>query len=758
MFLSKKTKIFLMMLIVLTLMSISSIHASDLDNLTIENDQITTTDNITRDNDAIHDENPPGTFDDLREDIGHLSSGGVFNVTRDYHFAGSKCDPDGENRGITISANNITIIGNGHTIDGDHQSAFFMVTGDNVKIYNLTFMNGQYHGKTIKMSVYKKDSTTDWVTYYYTNDVSPIDWVGNKGVIADCIFYGNVATNGAAITWEGNNGLITNSLFLSNYARGAGGAILVKGKNDTIKDSVFLNSTSQLSGEAIYLDPYQRDCNITGLFAKEIPFIDGKVTGIDVNYMNYELESIVADYKIDLFKMIYSSITNNYTHYYGENLVFFSGYNGTDFILNFARSFDEFDIIYGKSYHFTDVSNYNEIFRKALVEDYKYEVTYIKNMMVYNQKDYDKARTATDSVFKVDSFQNTIEEDLKSMSSYSPYKQLLVTFGGQYRFTSRETWNPSNSFNMIHINGNGSTIAIHSDYNDEFEWAHLENTKCIFSACNLKLQYFNMAVENIGCTCVFNNVTFANNRMDYWFKQDYGAAICNTGTCVCNNCTFTNNYCKNGGAIFSQGYLEINNCTFKGNYAYGHGDNIFNADNGIVKFNGVEIKSTKDYVYCDKSISKKDITVLSCLSAALAAGIGFTIGTIFGSPIIGIALGTIAGGIVGSITAGYICSRIYDVTFDRTNLCVCIIIACAVTGAAGGALGGYLTAIPDGWTPTYELYDADVCIASSASSDDISVCTECPAVQEYLNTEVPEDFAAEIRELIKNAPKAIPGA
>lgn len=225
MFLSMKKEIFLIILVVLTLMSMSSIHASDLENKTVENDQLITIDNIT-----VNDENPPGTFDDLREDINQLSPGDVFNITRDYHFNGSQCSPNGENRGIAISLNNITINGNGHTIDANHQSAFFVIKGDNVKIYNLTFVNGEFHGMATKMSVYTKDSTSDLVTYYYTNDASPIDWVGYGGVIANCIFYGNVATNGAAITWEGNGGLIRNTLFLNNYARGVGGAVVVKGK------------------------------------------------------------------------------------------------------------------------------------------------------------------------------------------------------------------------------------------------------------------------------------------------------------------------------------------------------------------------------------------------------------------------------------------------------------------------------------------------------------------------------------------------
>lgn len=58
MFFSRKTEIFLITLVVLTLMSMSGIHASDLGN-----DQAITADDTAGNN----DENPPGTFDDLRK-------------------------------------------------------------------------------------------------------------------------------------------------------------------------------------------------------------------------------------------------------------------------------------------------------------------------------------------------------------------------------------------------------------------------------------------------------------------------------------------------------------------------------------------------------------------------------------------------------------------------------------------------------------------------------------------------------------------
>ena len=749
---SKKTKIYLLIIVLLTLMSISEIHAIDFENTTEKNDQITVTDNITH-NDKNLNENTPGTFDELNKDITTLSPGDVYNITKDYQFTSCQSGNIGEHPGITISTNNITINGNGHIIDGNHQSALFKITGNDVKIFNLTLINGEYHGSTVKINAVTKNNPSGIITYYYTNDLSPVYWKGSNGLISNCVFYGNTAIDGGAITWDGRNGIINNSLFFNNTASGIGGAIYVTGKNNTIKNSIFINSSSQLSGEAIYIDRNQKNYNITGVFVNCKPFIDGKITNIDVDYLRYSVYSLISDKKVDLIKMLYSSIANNYTHYYCYNTIYFSGYNGTDFVLNFARNFDDIGIIYAKTYHFTDISNYNAVFNALLREEYKNELTYIKNMMVYNKKDYESAMKADDSVFKSESFVKTIEDDLKSMPSYSTYKELLITFAGQYTINSKATWKPSNKFDIISINGNGSKISVSTDDSDECKWVHIKDTKCQFIVSDLTIEGFNMAVENLGGICIFNNVLFNHNRMDYWFVQDYGASICNTGTCICNNCTFTNNYCKNGGAIFSQGYLEVNNCTFKNNKAYGHGNNICNADKGTVKVDGIKINGTQGLVYHAKSLSKKEITVLSVLTTCFAGAIGFTVGTLCGSPVLGLVVGGLAGAAVGACAAAYICSQIYDLNFDRTTLCAVLIVSCTLAGAAGGAFGGYLTQVPADIGAGLDMQSQVYLVSSEGSSSSAgevgSILSDSTDLISLDDFNINEEILEEILEIIK---------
>lgn len=54
---------------------------------------------------------------------------------------------------------------------------------------------------------------------FHLIDESPVSWYGDNGVIDNCIFSKNRATNGGAIDWKGYNGVIVNTWFLDNYAR-----------------------------------------------------------------------------------------------------------------------------------------------------------------------------------------------------------------------------------------------------------------------------------------------------------------------------------------------------------------------------------------------------------------------------------------------------------------------------------------------------------------------------------------------------------
>ena len=659
-----------------------------------------------------------GAFDELNRDISNLKPGDVYNIDKDYCFIGDASRP---NSGIVIDADNITINGNGHVVDGRHASSLFDVNGNNVRIYNLTFIDSQYHGETFRYYCGTQ-------VYEYIADISPINWIGDNGHISDCVFSGNAALNGGAISWYGNNGIVDNVKFINNTARGVGGAIYVVGWNNVIRNSTFINSSSRLSGEAIYLDRNHRNCSISGFFNVK-PCINGSKTDIDVNILHYSFKSWACGFHVDLIPIIYSCMLDNRKFRYDDTTIYFALCNRTEFTLNFARTFDDGKFIYGKNYNFHNITNLNDVFPDLIQGDYDNGFTFIENFVVHNQNDYEIARKITASVFISNPAIEIINKDCDNIGSFSIYKTLMINFAGAYTFNSKSTWHPSGSdFDYISINGNGSKISVSSGDRDENKWAVIDNNKTLFSVSNLQIGGFNTAVENLGGGCVFDHVTFAGNRMNYWFERDYGAAVRNSGVCTFNNCTFTNNYCKYGGAIFSQGVLELNDCTFTGNTGYGGGNDVCNADKGSVKVDDIQINDTRGIVYHAESLSYHDRTVISVFAPLISLAAGFAAGALCANPVVGVLVGAAVGACIGTTAAVYICSNVYDVNFSRLQTALILVISCTVAGAIGGYTSSYLVAnygeafagcLEGG--PDLIAYNSET---SSLLSDTISVISE----------------------------------
>ena len=195
-----------------------------------------------------------GSFDELKNNIESLNSGDVFNINKNY------CLDSESNMGITscisVKADNVTINGNGHYINGNNHPLSFKITGNNVKIFDLKFSNCEGYSKSLKVDIGGNSRSVK-----YMDDKSPVYWVGDNGLMSDCMFSGNGGVNGGAVTWMGNNGCINHSIFENNKARGVGGAIYLGGKNNNICNCVFINSTSQLFNESVFLDK-RESCNI----------------------------------------------------------------------------------------------------------------------------------------------------------------------------------------------------------------------------------------------------------------------------------------------------------------------------------------------------------------------------------------------------------------------------------------------------------------------------------------------------------------
>ena len=177
-------------------------------------------------------------FQSLKTLIENAGDNSVINLTHDYNYADGS--DDNITTGIVINKTNITINGNGYTINAQERTRILQIHGDNVKIYNLTFTGG--------IALDNDDTIAYWKG-------GAIYWGGNNGTIVNCNFFScKSGGTGGAIQWQGHNGTIIDSYFENNQAAWAGGAILWEnGNNATILNSTFKsNSVRWTNGGAIF--------------------------------------------------------------------------------------------------------------------------------------------------------------------------------------------------------------------------------------------------------------------------------------------------------------------------------------------------------------------------------------------------------------------------------------------------------------------------------------------------------------------------
>ena len=152
-----------------------------------------------------------GTFSELQDIISNTEEGSIVNLDKDYAY-----DEDNGVVGIIISDKNITINGNGHTLDGNHTTRVFDILDGNVVLNNILFVNGK---------------SSEGGAIYSEGHLE----------INDCIFIDNAANHsgGAICAFHSLN--VNNCTFINNV--GHGGAIRSYDADVSILDSLFLNNS-----------------------------------------------------------------------------------------------------------------------------------------------------------------------------------------------------------------------------------------------------------------------------------------------------------------------------------------------------------------------------------------------------------------------------------------------------------------------------------------------------------------------------------
>ena len=620
----------------------------------------------------------PKTFADLCGEISSLEENETYKIYKDYYFT----QADGR---YTINNRNIVIDGRGHVFDGNALSSFLNVAGDSIVIKNVNFNN------------FNNDNGESFIT-----------WSGDNGVFMDCSLDGNVALNGGAITWSGNGGLIDDCKFVDNLACGVGGAIYMSGFNNAVFNTLFSNSLSRWSGEAVYLDREGNNYTFSNVtFTKSDTYIiDGYYSDIDIDCFNDSVIASMCGTEFDLIPLAYVTIVKDKIYNVSEDIYCYSSYDefgdgSVRYTFNIVKTFSS-GVTYQKSYNFLN-KTIPEVFDAIVSGDYYYTANIVKNLNIgYNDlRAYESAskycvyQLAEDNRDAVESIIKDMGDDLASSDDL--VIALNVSFASGSYFTSNAQWS-NDGFNVVYINGHGSTVKSTSDEDDKYTF--YENY-AMLSIVDLTIEQFNHAIVNYG-TCILSNVNFRNNHIVYTFaSKDWGAAILNVGTCICYNCTFENNIARCGGAIFNQGVLTLEDCQFHGNDVESSIFNYFGITTGGI---GIDICNVRDKGSLEIIKSSADIDYVNDLDATLSNGIkiicvvasfmtGALIGAGTGSVKAGIAGGMIVGGVIGAIGSAIICYNKMDATYDCLKTTLCLIGCSMAAGAVGGSIGGVLSTI-----------------------------------------------------------------
>ena len=185
--------------------------------------------------------------------------------------------------GIVITRN-VTINGNGHTIDANNSGRILDFKGCNVVLKNINFVNANFNSYGI--AVRTRDCGTTIISnctfannigyaagavhcYGGTCFIDDCNFVNNNATgdsggalliekceaqVSNCNFTGNTAINGGgALWWNIGDGIISNCNFVENNAKWGGAAIFTgSGHNYNVSNCNFVRNTADTGSGAVF--------------------------------------------------------------------------------------------------------------------------------------------------------------------------------------------------------------------------------------------------------------------------------------------------------------------------------------------------------------------------------------------------------------------------------------------------------------------------------------------------------------------------
>ena len=240
----------------LIFLSISAVSAQD--NATSEIDLSENTTILeVEDNDRLNVEmnksdlkGSTSTFTDLQNIINKAPIGGTITLNKDYTYV------FGDN--AIIINKPLTIDGKNHVLNGRLATRIFWISGDQVTLKNIRFINANNTQTDWGGAIYWFGDNANLENCYFKNNHArklggAIYLHGTQGNIKNCTFNNNHAEHGGAVCWGGDNGFLSACSFVNNHAKWGGGAVYWYGDNGFLSACSFNNNHAEnYGGGAVY--------------------------------------------------------------------------------------------------------------------------------------------------------------------------------------------------------------------------------------------------------------------------------------------------------------------------------------------------------------------------------------------------------------------------------------------------------------------------------------------------------------------------
>ena len=509
-------------------------------------------------NDTVLKESNIFSFSELNTKIANTATGGTLELEEGEVYINND---NYANTGILINKK-ITINGNGAVIDANGKGRIFQITGGNVVLNNITFINGEinqggaiyWNGATgiVNNSVFKYNTATQHGGAIYWNKAT--------GTVDNCTFLGNIATSyGSAIYWNQDTGKLINSNFTENYA--GQGAVRWAGTGGIISNNIFKKNYATAYGGAIRTD------NAVTIINNE--FIENtSPNGGDI--MTASNHKVIID-NCSFYGSRASSSGGSIHQYDGQLNIVDSVFNTTYAVGGGA--------IYTRNYG-TNRLNLN--------------ISNTNFTMVETGASHGTVKFDANALFTID--------DCYFINNTASVSGNAVGAG---IYITRTTNNTTLVSNCHFINNTGARGVLYFDGignikdctfigNKADSTSTLNSGNCIYLT---KISYLSgcdfinntgvkpiIYINNANINYTISDCNFINNTNNNTNGVYGGVVYTNCDLTITNSNFSNNNISSNGGAIFTTNNLTVNGSTFTDNSAAGNGGAIYTNPSSTVSF------------------------------------------------------------------------------------------------------------------------------------------------------------------------------